>query len=108
MLYWAQVWKHMHDLTKRDIEKRAVMEFIYYFEEQMNMVISQSVKELDKRNKFYVVQGLKKKHRIDRYCIKNAIKTINNNGHSSVSERTGGKSKKEICRKHSHENTEVA
>ena len=90
MLYWVQVWKHMHDLTKREIEKRAVMEFIYYFEEQMNMVISQSTKELEKRNKLKEIQGLKKKQRIDMACIREAIKTINNNGHSSPSERTGG------------------
>ena len=108
MLYWAQVWKHMHDLTKRDIEKRAVMEFIYYFEEQMNMVISQSVKELDKMNKFCVVQGLKKKHRIDSKCIKQAIKSINNNGHFTMPKRAGGKSPKGKNEKHSQENTEVA
>ena len=108
MLYWKQVWKHMHDLTEREIEKRAVMEFICYFEEQMNMVISQSANELEKKNKINKIQGLRQMERIDRDCIKNAIKTINNNGHSSVSERTGGISKKEIREKHSQENTEVA
>jgi hypothetical protein len=108
MLYWKQVWKHMHDLTEREIEKRAVMEFICYFEEQMNMVISQSAQELEKKNKFNEIQGIRQMERIDRDWIKNAIKTINNNGHSSVSKRTGGKLKKEIHEKHSQENTEVA
>ena len=110
MLYWAQVWKHMHDLTGMHIEKRAVMEVICYFEEQMNMVIKQSAKELEKRNTFYEVQGLKQKQRIDQNCVREAIKTINNNGHSFMSERTGGilqKVKKE-SNKHPHENTEVA
>lgn len=51
MLHWTQVWKHMRDLTNRDIEKRAVMEFISYFEKQIDLVISQSVKELDKKNR---------------------------------------------------------
>ena len=109
MLHWMQVWKHMHDLTERDIEKRAVMEIICYFEEQMNMVISQSARELEKRNKFHDIQGVKKKQRIDSECVREAIKTLNNNGHSSLSERTGGiiqkvKKKNET---HTHENTEV-
>jgi len=109
MLYWAQVWKHMHDLTNMHIEKRAVMEVICYFEEQMNMVIRQSAKELDKKNKLYGIQGLKQKQRIDQGCVKEAIKTINNNGHSSMSERTGGISQKEKkLDKHPQENTEVA
>ena len=80
------------------------------FEEQINLVIKQSAKELDKKNELYGVQGLKQKQRIDQGCIREAIKTINNNGHSSLSERTGGmiqKVKKE-SKKHSQENTEVA
>jgi len=110
MFHWHQVWKHMRDLTNRDIEKRAVMEFIYYFEEQIDMVISQSARELNKRNELYRVHKLKQKQRIDSECVREAIKTINNNGHSSLSERTGGviqKVKKE-SKKHSQENTEVA
>ena len=97
----------MHGLTKKDIEKCAVLEFISYFEEQMNMVISQSAKELDRKNKMYQNQGIKQKRRIGLECVKNAIKTINNNGHSSASERAGGKFKKE-SETHSQENTEVA
>lgn len=99
----------MRDLTDRDIEKRAVMEFICYFEEQMSMVISQSAKELEKRNRTSAIQGLRKRERIDRECIRGAIKTINNNGHSSMSGRTGGKKpEKKESKTHSQENTEVA
>jgi len=108
MLYWMQVWKHMHDLTGMHIEKRAVMEFICYFEEQIDVVIKQSAIELDKRNKLYEVQGLKQKQRIDQNCVREAIKTINNGGHSSLSERTGGILQKEERKKHPQENTEVA
>ena len=108
MLYWTQVWKQMHELTGAHIEKRAVMEFISYFEEQMNMVILQSIKELKKRNGLNKIQGLRSQQRIDRECVMNAIKIINNNGHSYLSERAGGKTKKETKRdKHTKENTEV-
>ena len=107
MLHWMQVWKHMHDMTGVQIEKRAVMEVICYFEEQLNMVIKQSAKELDKRNRLHTVQGLKQKQRIDQGCIRDAIKTINNNGHSSLSERIGGKTQEKKCEKHSQKNTEV-
>ena len=109
MLYWTQVWKHMHDLTGMHIEKRAVMEVICYFEEQINLVIRQSAKELDKRNELNEIQGLKQKQRIDQGCIRDAIKAINNGGYSSTSERTGGILQKETKRdKHPQENTEVA
>ena len=97
----------MHELTGVHIEKRAVMEFISYFEEQMNMVILQSIKELKKRNSLNRIQGLRPRQRIDRKCIMDAIKIINNNGHSSLSERAGGKTKK-VREKHEHENMEVA
>ena len=99
----------MHNLTNMHIEKRAVMEFICYFEEQMNMVISQSARELEKRNKFHDIQGLKQKQRIDSECVREAIKTINKNGHSYLSERTGGMKEKvkKINETHPHENTEV-
>jgi hypothetical protein len=110
MLHWMQVWKHMRDLTERDIEKRAVMEVICYFEEQMNMVIRQSAEELDKRNELNEIQGLKQKQRIDQGCIRDAIRTINDNGHSSLSGRTGGMIQKVKKKndKHPQENTEVA
>jgi len=110
MLHWMQVWKHMHDMTGVQIEKRAVMEVICYFEEQLNMVIKQSAKELDKLNELYGIQGLKQKQRIDRDCVREAIKTINNNGYPFLSGRTGGmiQKVKKVSKKHSHENTEVA
>ena len=107
MFHWNQVWKHMRDLTNRDIEKRAVMEFIYYFEEQIDMVILQSARELNKRNELYRVHKLKQKQRIDSECIREAIKTINNNGHSSMPEMAGGKTKETKREKHSKEDTEV-
>jgi len=54
------------------------MEFISYFEKQIDLVISQSVKELDKKNRLFEIQGLKQKQRIDQSCIREAIKTISN------------------------------
>ena len=109
MLHWMQVWKHMHDTTKMQIEKRAVMEVISYFEEQINMVILQSVKELEKRNELHDMQGLRQKQRIDSECVRDAIKTINKNGHSDLSGRTGGTIRKiKENNPHPHENTEVA
>jgi len=110
MLHWTQVWKHMRDLTNRDIEKRAVMEFISYFEKQINLVISQSVKELNKKNRLCGIQGLRQTQRIDRRCVREAIKTINNNGYSDLSGRTGDviQEVKKESKKHSQENTEVA
>jgi len=107
MLHWTQVWKHMRDLTNRDIEKRAVMEFISYFEKQIDLMISQSVKELDKKNRLCEIQGLRQKQRIDRKCVRKAIKIINDNGHSCTSGRTGGKTQEKKCEKHSQKNTEV-
>jgi hypothetical protein len=95
MLRWNQVWKHMRELTKREVEKRAVMEIINYFEHQIDTVIKQSVTEFEKINELKKIQGLHTKKRIDQDCIKNAIKTINNNGHSSVSKQTGGMIPKE-------------
>ncbi len=98
----------MHNSTGRDIEKCAVLEFISYFEQQMDMVISQSARELDKKNKMHEIQGLKQKRRIGLESIRNAIKTINSNGHSSLPGRAGGKKQKTKREKHSQENTEVA
>ena len=94
MLHWHQVWNHMRKLTHREVEKRAVMEVIDYFEPQIDAVIKQSIVELDKLNVLKQSQGLAPKVRIDRECIKNAINTINSNGYSSLSEKTGGIIKK--------------
>jgi len=83
----------MRDLTNREIEKRAVMEFIAHFEGQMDMVIKQSAEELDRRNELNGIQGLKRKQRIGRACVREAIKTIYSGAHSPLSERTGGNKK---------------
>jgi len=98
----------MHELTGRDVEKRAVMEFITHFEAQMDLVIKKSAEELEKRNGFHEVQGLKRKQRIGRACVREAIKTIYSGAHSPVSKRTGGNPEKKVEDiKHPQENTEV-
>lgn len=79
MLHWRQIWTHMRKLTKREIEKRAVMEIINHFEPQIDAVIKQSVVELERINDLKEIQGLHQKVRIDQDCIKKAIKTINSN-----------------------------
>ena len=93
MLHWRQIWSHMRSLTRREIEKRAVMEIINYFEPQIDAVIKQSVLELDKINELKEIQGLHQKVRIDQDCIKKAIKTINSNGDFD-SPKKGGNEKK--------------
>jgi hypothetical protein len=91
----------MRKLTHREVEKRAVMKLIDHFESQIDAVIKQSVAELDKINELKIIQGLHTKKRIDQDCIKNAIKTINSNMHSNLSEKTGGNKKVgEINEKH--------
>jgi len=92
----------MRHLTDREVEKRAVMELIDYFEPQIDTVIKQSVVELAKMNEIKKIQGLASKVRIDQDCVKNAIKTINSNGHSSLSEKTGGMVQKEENRIEKH------
>jgi len=107
MLYWHQIWKYMYELAGMHIEKRAVMELIFYLEEQMDLVIIESKKQLEKRNELCGIQGLRPKHRIDSECVREAIKIINNNRDSSLPKRAGGKFQKTECKKHSQENTEV-
>ena len=102
MFHWNQIWKHMREITDRDIEKRAVWELIMYFEDQIDAVIKQSLIELDKLNELNEIQGLDPKSRIDKYCVRNAIKTINSEDYSNMSEETGGNiEKKEKFEKHS-------
>ena len=105
MLHWSQVWRFMHDLTKTDIEKRAIMEFISFFENQMELVIYQSKKELDKKNNLNHIQGLKEKKRIDEECIIDAIKIINNIPHSTNSKK-GGNNREKKNNLHLSKNTE--
>jgi len=95
MFHWNQIWKHMRMITNKDIEKRAIWELIDYFETQIDAVIKQSVIELNILNKLNEIQGLDPKSRIDKECIRNAIKTLNSDGYSSMSERTGGITKRE-------------
>lgn len=80
----------MRKLTNREIEKRAVMELITYFEKQVERVILQSKIELTKLNKMKRIQGIYQKTRIDKDCIVNAIKSINSNKHSSLLQKAGG------------------
>lgn len=84
MFHWYSVWKIMRKLTNKQIEKRAVMELITYFEKQVEKVIIQSKIELSKLNRAKRSQGIYQKTRIDKDCIVNAIKTINSNEHSSL------------------------
>ena len=95
MFHWNQIWKHMRMITNKDIEKRAIWELIDYFETQIDLVINQSVIELNKLNKLNEIQGLDAKSRIDKECVRNAIKTINSDDYSLMSERTGGNIKRE-------------
>jgi len=61
-----------------NIEKMAVMELIIYLENQVDEITKQSVKELQQLNKLRKIQGLYLKNRIDRTCISQAIKHLNN------------------------------
>jgi hypothetical protein len=95
MLHWDQVKRQMHEITELPIENRAIMELITYVEPMMEKIIKQSVIEHEKLNKMYKIQGLKPKRRLDQDSVRNAIKTINSNEDSELSERTGGISSKE-------------
>jgi hypothetical protein len=108
VLYWKQVWRRVHELAGVHVEKRAVMELISHAEQHMDMVILQSKRELEKRNELCGIQGIRPRARIDGECVRQAIKSINDNGHSSSSERTGGKPREAKFETHSQEDTEVA
>lgn len=95
MFHWNQIWKHMRSITHKDIEKRAIWELIGYFENQIDLVIKQSVTELNNLNKLNKIQGLDQKSRIDKECIRNAINTIIANGYCSTSAGTGIITKRE-------------
>ena len=95
MLRWSQVWRYMRSLTGRDIEKRAVMEFINYFEGQMELVVRECVRVLDRRNRFYRIQGLREKRRIDGECMVEAIKNISGGANPSMPGRAGGRERGE-------------
>jgi hypothetical protein len=86
----------MHKITNKEIEKRAIMEIINYIESKIDAIIEQSVIELEKLNECRKAQGLDPKNRIDKYCIKNAIKTINSKHNPHLHKNAGGKKRKEI------------
>lgn len=100
--------KRVHELAGVHVEKRAVMELISYAEEQIDLVIRQSKKELERRNGLCEMQGLKRHERINGECVMQAIKALNGNGHSSSSERTGGRTREAKIELHSQKDTEVA
>ena len=76
-LHWHPIKELVHKLTGLAVEKSAAFELTNYFEEQIKKVILQSKEELQKLNSLKEIQGLYQKNRIDRDCIKNAIKTLN-------------------------------
>jgi hypothetical protein len=82
MLHWYPIKELMHELTGLSVEKSAIFELTSYFEEQIKKVILQSEKELERLNELKEIQGLYQKNRIDRDCVKNAIKSLNNNDNS--------------------------
>lgn len=96
MFHWNQIWKHMRTLTNKDIEKRAIWELIDYYENQIDLVIKQSVIELNNLNKLNKIQGLDQKSRIDKECVRNAINTIVVNSYCSTSTGTRGITKRKF------------
>jgi len=82
VLHWYPIKELMHELTGLPVEKSAVFELIIYFEEQIKKVVLQSKKEMLKLNELKKIQGLYVKHRIDRDCIRNAIKSLNGDSDS--------------------------
>lgn len=91
MLHWCTIKDLIHTITGKSVEKSAIFELTNYFEEEIKKVILQSEKELKKLNKLKESQGLYQKNRIDRNCIKNAIKNLNKkNIHRSASIKDAG------------------
>jgi hypothetical protein len=90
VLHFSTVCKHMHSLTGMNVEKRAVMELIIYFEVSIDKVILQSVKELEQLNSRKKIQGLYEKSRIDAESIRRAIKNLNAGEYPPSSLGTGG------------------
>jgi len=107
MFHWHQIWKHMRDLTDCDIEKRAIMELINYFEPIINEIILESEKERKRANHYRKIQGLHEKKRIDQACIKNAIKNINKDTVSYPPETGGERKQKNHSEKKKHLKHEI-
>ncbi len=89
MLHWYPIKELMHELTGLPVEKSAIFELTTYFEKQIKELILQSKKELGKLNHLKEIQGLYQKNRIDRDCIKNAIKALNENNDSDLPKKGG-------------------
>jgi len=93
MLHWHPIKELMHDLTGKYVEKSAIFELTGFFEDEIEKVILQSNKELKKLNKLKEIQGLYQKNRIDRDCIRNAIKNIYKEHDSHLPSNDGRKVK---------------
>ena len=101
MFHWYQVWKRMHEITGREIEKRAIMELISHFEPKIDKVIKQSLVELEELNELRRIQGFDPKKRIDAECVRRAIKSINQKNDSPLPFKAGGEVKEKENEKHS-------
>ena len=80
----------MRLITNKEVEKGAVMELFILIENFTDTIIQQSLLELDLLNASREKQGLSKKTRIDRDCIRRAIKSISQDGFPSLPEKAGG------------------
>lgn len=102
MVFCHSVWKRMRELTDKKIEKRAVFEIVYYIENQIDKIILQSVKELDKLNEMRSIQGIYQKVMIDQHCVQNAIKIINSHSLYPLPQQGGGDIEESENEKHRH------
>ena len=93
MLHWHPIKELMHELTGLSVEKSAIFELASFFEDEIEKVILQSNKELKKLNDLKEIQGLYQKNRIDRDCIRNAIKNIYKEDDSYLPSNDGRKVK---------------
>lgn len=80
----------MRFITNREVEKGAVMELFILIENLTDMIIHQSLLELDLLNANREKQGLTRKQRIDRECIRRAINSISQDRFSSLPGKAGG------------------
>ena len=93
MLHWHPIKELMHELTGCNVETTAVHELTNYIEDEIKKVIIQSKIELQELNKLKKIQGLYQKHRIDKICVFNAIKTINAKSNAHLTQNCVGKVK---------------
>ena len=101
------IWKEMKKYIDQEIEKRAIVELTNYLENLIEKITNQTKVELIKLNDYRKIQGIYQKSRIDKYCVQNAIKSINSIENSSYEKKHGGVLKrKKVNEKHS-QNKEV-